>query len=31
MRALTIFFVALMLSGCSLFSRSPVELVQSTA
>ena len=31
MRALPICLVALMLSGCSMLSRSPVEPVQSTA
>ena len=31
MRALPICFLALMLSGCSMLSRSPVEPVQSTA
>ncbi|WP_414166170.1 Rcs stress response system protein RcsF [Superficieibacter sp. BNK-5] len=31
MRALPICLVALMLSGCSILSRSPVEPVQSTA
>ncbi len=30
MRALPICFLALMLSGCSMLSRSPVEPVQST-
>lgn len=31
MRALPICLVALLLSGCSMLSRSPVEPVQSTA
>ena len=31
MRALPICLLALMLSGCSMLSRSPVEPVQSTA
>jgi len=31
MRALPICFLALVLSGCSMMSRSPVEPVQSTA
>lgn len=31
MRALPICFLALMLSGCSMLNRSPVEPVQSTA
>ena len=31
MRALPVCLIALMLSGCSMLSRSPVEPVQSTA
>lgn len=31
MRALPVCLLALMLSGCSMLSRSPVEPVQSTA